>query len=112
MGKIEGSVRPKTFLALVLLLHFLAHPAVHLPAIGHADAASLSAPSQSDSPAAARESLGSCLACRTASSVVAPLLPVFLPALAPVAAQPAATTEFLYAHVTDHTLSSRAPPRG
>ena len=105
-------MRPKTFLALVLLLHFLAHPAVHAPALSHSGVVSVSESGEENSPTAARETLGSCLACRTASSVVAPLLPVFLPALVPVTAQPAATTEFLYAHLTDLTLSSRAPPRG
>jgi len=105
-------VKPKTFLALILLLHFLAHPAVHAPALSHSGVVSVSEPGEENSPTAARETLGSCLACRTASSVVTPLLPVFLPALMSLTAQPSATTDFLHARLTEFSLSSRAPPRG
>ena len=104
-------MKPKTALALLLLLHFLAHPAMHAPALSHSGAVSLSEPSEGSSPTAARDTLGSCLACRTGSSVLAPLLPVFLPALVSVTAPPAAKTDFLYARLTEFSLSSRAPPR-
>ena len=104
-------MKPKTILALVLLLHFLAHPAVHRLSNGLPERVSLSEPSEEGSPTAGRESLGSCLACRSGSSVVTPPLPVILPALASVAPQAAAVDDFLHARLIEFPLSPRAPPR-
>lgn len=104
-------MRPKTLLALVLLLHFLAHPAIHNLTFGLPESASLTEPSEGGSPAAGRESLGSCLNCRTGSNLVAAPLPGFLHALVSLAPQPAASDEFLPTRLMEFPLSSRAPPR-
>lgn len=112
MGNLEGGVKRKTALALVLLLHFLAHPAVHAPALDPPGTASLSGPDEGGAPATAREGLGTCLACRTASAALSAPEPLLLPADSaasqPVISPPLTRNSVLYSSL----LSARAPPLG
>lgn len=64
-------MRPRSLLAILLFLHVLAHPAVHdLPSLGPASPQIEQRP-DSDEPSVVPGSLGPCLGCRTASSLLA-----------------------------------------
>lgn len=107
----EGAaVKPKTLVAVVLLLHVLVHPAVHGLVVPSVAPTELRAPSSSETSAARAEALGPCLVCRNGSSVVAPPAPLAVQSL-DATWEPLSPPEFPFLTQSfARAVAARAPP--
>lgn len=103
-------MKPKSLLAALLLLHVLAHPAVHTLVPGFGKAPAIQSSTEDERSTERFSSLGPCVGCQTCSSLLVPQTVVS-------AAPPPTLTERISIGVSfyvsgefDRTFSARAPP--
>ena len=107
----EGAgVKPKTLIAVILLLHVLVHPAVHGMGLASPAATELRTPPDSETAGARAEALGPCLGCRGAASTIAPPAPLAVQSL-DVNWEPLSPPKLLTStQPFARPLAARAPP--
>lgn len=103
-------MKPQSAVAVFLLLHMLAHPAMHGFPLAEPGPPTLQPVSESGDPLVRSQGVGPCLACRTASTAIAPPVPSSLIPQGACWQAQRGPAEPYHSQLLDSPLSPRAPP--